>query len=136
VATEIVFLCLYRCPRCASVLQVAEAPTGGWFRCPRCGRPALPPERGIGRDWHQSDSTRSHLSGRSGHELLWLPDVPEAKPPIRKVGSRWLVTAAFLGLPPVVALMLGQELMEAGLLGLIMALALAMLGRPAKNRGR
>ena len=34
----------YPCPHCQIMLEPPEEPWQGWVRCPRCGRPGLPPE--------------------------------------------------------------------------------------------
>ena len=36
----------YRCPRCQAELEAPAGPLDGWRRCPRCGRPSLPPDPG------------------------------------------------------------------------------------------
>jgi DNA-directed RNA polymerase subunit RPC12/RpoP len=44
VATEMMFIVEYRCPRCDAALEARSSQSYGWLRCPRCGRASLPPE--------------------------------------------------------------------------------------------
>lgn len=35
----------YSCPGCSALIQARDERWRGWVRCPRCGTPALPPDR-------------------------------------------------------------------------------------------
>lgn len=41
---EITFIVTYECPRCQTLLEVRGHDPSTWQRCPKCGRPSLPPE--------------------------------------------------------------------------------------------
>ena len=41
---EITFIVAYPCPRCQAALEVRSGQARDWVRCPKCGRPSLPPE--------------------------------------------------------------------------------------------
>lgn len=42
-ATDITYIVSYRCPRCQTQLEAGPRQTDSWLRCPKCGRPSLPP---------------------------------------------------------------------------------------------
>ncbi len=41
--TDILFLVTYECPRCQASLEARGRALSTWLRCPKCGRPSLPP---------------------------------------------------------------------------------------------
>jgi len=44
---EITFIVTYACPRCQTLLEAKGRETSIWQRCPKCGRPNLPPEHNL-----------------------------------------------------------------------------------------
>lgn len=57
---EIVFITGHSCPGCQAELDLAGTDPGSWLRCPRCGRPSLPPAEDLARG----------PIGASGHRFI------------------------------------------------------------------
>lgn len=60
---DIVFLSGYTCPGCLAELELPHHRPDSWLRCPRCGRPSLPPTM-------ENAATPAQVWGQSTAEIL------------------------------------------------------------------
>jgi hypothetical protein len=68
---EVLFLTGYSCPGCRSELDIPSPPPDSWLRCPRCGRPSLPPiETAAASPWITVVPTASEASSRRAFDWV------------------------------------------------------------------
>ncbi|MHB1558703.1 MAG: hypothetical protein ACYC61_14690 [Isosphaeraceae bacterium] len=75
--TDIAYFVTYACPGCGLELEVEPTGWRGWWKCPKCGTPALPPEAFLGHP-----SVRRRVRDAAGDEILVIED--EALAPTRR----------------------------------------------------
>jgi hypothetical protein len=132
VETDITFISVYRCPGCDVALEAVENPGVGWLRCPRCGRPSLPPSYTLSRHMQAAaGAANGHAAGLSGEELLLSVDEPPARP---RSKLRILGVVLGIAIPVGISLAVGREPFETAMLGLVMAVAMVMLLRPGSRQ--
>jgi hypothetical protein len=127
---DVVFLSIYPCPGCDVELEAPEAATTGWLRCPRCGRPSLPPADGVIHNRRRPPrARRDHPAGMSGAELLLT--VPQhAGAPSSSAGLKAIALLVGVAVPVLVSIWFQRDLIEIVAVDSVAAIALLVLLRP------
>jgi DNA-directed RNA polymerase subunit RPC12/RpoP len=133
VATEMMFIVEYRCPRCDAALEARSSQSYGWLRCPRCGRASLPPEH--------MRSPRPQARWPPGEDVLIIGPEQPGRSPANRPSSRHGnfrriagATALFLSLLISLLSLLDQDRISATIFALIALACLAISVYPARRR--
>jgi len=136
VGAEIVFLSVYSCPSCGVQLEAKEGRASDWLRCPKCGRPSLPPAGGVIRNRPREPlAYRDHSTGLSGAELLLLTDSSGASPSAH-AGLKALVLLGAVSVTALTCLLMQRGTSEIVVVSAVTGMALLVLMRPRKTSRR
>lgn len=131
-ATDTAFIVSYRCPRCQATLEAGPKQADSWLRCPKCGRPSLPPA-----------FTRAFVPPPAVEgDVIYIGDfdrlnaIPPALPSSSAAGSAWrmlflaglLICAALL-----IFSLLDQDVIKASIFGLGALVCLGFLVVPRRR---
>lgn len=131
-ATDISYIVSYHCPRCQAALEAGPRPTDSWLRCPKCGRPALPPA------YSQFAAPAPAAEG----EVVFIGDfnrlssIPPAVPVTSAAASTWrmvflaglLICASLL-----IFSLLDQDAIKASIFGIGALVCLGFLAIPRRR---
>jgi hypothetical protein len=127
VDAEIVFLSVYLCPGCGTELEAGEGMMDQWLRCPKCGRPSLPPTDGITRSRPREPYRRRDLSpDQPGGELLIISAQPDTAPSARS-GLKALWVLAGVAISVLICSLLLSSPVEIILVGAVTSVVLILL---------